>query len=81
MPDASENIFYPTDPEEKDRIARHIDRHKYSDKHLTLPCAACGETTPHAVAKLIEHGEFRYAIQCNNCGAVATVARSRTPRA
>ena len=81
MPDASDHIIYPTDPDEKDRLARHIDRHKYSDKHLTLPCPVCGETTPHALAKLVEQGKFRYAIQCSKCGAVATVASSGTPQA
>jgi transcription elongation factor Elf1 len=74
MPDASENFFYPTDPDEKERLSEHIAQYKYVDKHFSLPCEACGQTTPHAVAKLIDDGEFRYAIKCTNCGAVATVA-------
>lgn len=80
MPDASENFSYPTDPEERDRLSQHIERHKYVDKRLDLPCAECEQTTPHAVAKLIEEGEFRYAIRCNECGAIATVASSDTRR-
>lgn len=73
MPNPRRNVVYPTDPEDQKRLSEYVARHKYSDKHLTLPCAVCGQTTPHAVAKLIDSGELRYAIRCSNCKAVATI--------
>lgn len=80
MPNPRRNIVYPTDPAEQKRLSEYVAEHKYSDKHLTLPCAVCGQTAPHAVAKLIESGELRYAVRCSNCSAVAAVVGDRAAR-